>query len=841
MTEDLGTIRGAIDLDTQPLDASARRAMDTLNQFERALNRNSQATAAGGRQMAQGMREAAGGAETLGRSSGQAGGGLDYLRQMLLGTGQAGAEAGRGLQQSSSAANESAGGFGRLSGGVNLVTQGLGALGLALSVTEIVRMGNDARVAANELEKTEAVLKVVAGSASAYAEVNALASENQLIFGGTLNDNLAGMRALTFISNSSGASLTNLTEAFRLLNLTSPEQGLEGASIALKEFLSASDASGANSLSMRFELDKRALQEIIRTTPDATERLRLLEQVMAEQGITSAALDAILNTNANTYDRLGVQLDKLTTTTGDYISRGLEPAARGLTRLLGGAGGMEAAGESVTNFGEQVGRGALRLIGLEGGLSAANEGMKQMLGTQVEVIGVSARATEEDKAREAQIKRTAAVQLAATGDIAGALDQLRANAGLTAEAMDELEEQLADAAEGGAKAFNGVLAGEVAFLQERSQARQAYNNEQAQAEQAFQSRLAELLGEMGQATTQQQRERLAQRIADLKTSHSERQEVEAAAFAEQERQAAEAYARQQAAQLAHLGQMLIDYVTAQASMAGIGAGAVAEMTARLQAEYGVQQSVAGRSFQAMQGSLDAWVANGGQNTDSYIGQMSRIREAATTTQQEVDRRISEMTAQAKEDFDAGKISAEEYAERLRRIPGAAEAAAQSLRTIPTRIESEVVVRFTREQNAQALADQRAGERGQTPTPAPAQRRPAASGPPLAGARAEGGPVAPNYSYIVGERGPELLVPTVPGMVLSNETLQALQSAGPVAPRPFLPAAGQGGGGMVFSPQISINHPVVDSAERLQQLSAAIVEQAKGAFSQIIERTLVAGV
>jgi len=51
------------------------------------------------------------------------------------------------------------------------------------------------------------------------------------------------------------------------------------------------------------------------------------------------------------------------------------------------------------------------------------------------------------------------------------------------------------------------------------------------------------------------------------------------------------------------------------------------------------------------------------------------------------------------------------------------------------------------------------------------------GTPFAGAfRANGGPVSANTPYLVGERGPELMVPSTSGMVLSNsETRQQLDN------------------------------------------------------------------
>jgi hypothetical protein len=42
-------------------------------------------------------------------------------------------------------------------------------------------------------------------------------------------------------------------------------------------------------------------------------------------------------------------------------------------------------------------------------------------------------------------------------------------------------------------------------------------------------------------------------------------------------------------------------------------------------------------------------------------------------------------------------------------------------------------------------------------------------PSFGGFRAEGGPVAPGQAYVVGERGPEVIVPQMPGMVMPNQS------------------------------------------------------------------------
>lgn len=69
-----------------------------------------------------------------------------------------------------------------------------------------------------------------------------------------------------------------------------------------------------------------------------------------------------------------------------------------------------------------------------------------------------------------------------------------------------------------------------------------------------------------------------------------------------------------------------------------------------------------------------------------------------------------------------------------------------------------------------------------PLPGPSQGAPPPPNPfgpaplPFGGYRQEGGPVQPGLAYIVGEAGPELIVPQQPGMVLPNQTLTGRASA-----------------------------------------------------------------
>jgi hypothetical protein len=66
-----------------------------------------------------------------------------------------------------------------------------------------------------------------------------------------------------------------------------------------------------------------------------------------------------------------------------------------------------------------------------------------------------------------------------------------------------------------------------------------------------------------------------------------------------------------------------------------------------------------------------------------------------------------------------------------------------------------------------------------------QQPPSPFGPqplPYGGARADGGPVQPGRAYMVGERGPEMIVPQQPGMVIPSEAIRS----GSLASRPAVP-------------------------------------------------------
>lgn len=88
-----------------------------------------------------------------------------------------------------------------------------------------------------------------------------------------------------------------------------------------------------------------------------------------------------------------------------------------------------------------------------------------------------------------------------------------------------------------------------------------------------------------------------------------------------------------------------------------------------------------------------------------------------------------------------------------------------------------------------------------------------------GARAAGGPVAPNRAYLVGERGPEMIVPKTAGMVIPNHAL-AQRVSQPV-PRGVMKNGKEGGAApqITYAPQIDARGADVAAVARLEQVIA----------------------
>jgi hypothetical protein len=253
-----------------------------------------------------------------------------------------------------------------LANAMKSLTAAAGVVGVGLGVAQIIQFGKGAIEAANSLEKTESTVNALSGSATRYKQVLAVAQAGQQAYGGSLEENLAGLGTLVNLSNRASVSLSQLDNISRRLAVVDPVQGIQGANIALKEFLSGNNAEAALSLARRFELPRAALADLAKEGTTAQQRLDGLNKLLNEQGITTQVLTDRTKTQAATYDRLGAAALNARDAIGALL------AAQG----AGAAGDATGALSGVTN-----------LISAYNGLATAHKGVADAVGVVVNPIG----------------------------------------------------------------------------------------------------------------------------------------------------------------------------------------------------------------------------------------------------------------------------------------------------------------------------------------------------------------------------------------------------------------------------------------------------------------------
>jgi hypothetical protein len=201
----------------------------------------------------------------------------------------------------------------------------------AAAVQQVIAFGRASAQAFLQFERANQTAKLLSGTTEQYNKLLALARQNQRLFGGSLAENIQGLSGFANMARKSGIELAQFNDLSQRLNLLSPEQGLEGAAIALREAL----AGDTLSLRERFELDKRALAGLTDASLTAADRVRLLNDILLDQGVAAGAAAQTVTETQKAYNALGAELDSLQLSAGQGIAETFDDAARGLARLIG--------------------------------------------------------------------------------------------------------------------------------------------------------------------------------------------------------------------------------------------------------------------------------------------------------------------------------------------------------------------------------------------------------------------------------------------------------------------------------------------------------------------------
>jgi TP901 family phage tail tape measure protein len=372
--------------------------------------------------------------------------------------------------------------------------------------------------------------------------------------------------------------------------------------------------------------------------------------------------------------------------------------------------------------------------------------------------------------------RAAASSMTATSQAAQLTDAtalMGTQASLTAEDIAKLGEQIQKTYQEGGQAVGAYAQTEAEFLDGAEQRREEHV-----------AAVEKLEAEKAAATTEEQKKAIDEQISALEQ-----------AYLDQETAQATSYAEQQAAQQAHLGQMLIDYTVGQATLGNITKEKAAEITAALEEQYGIQESSTATTFLNMAGEIDKFAGDSSGSIDTLIGALEEQQDAAVDTERA-------MTAMSKEYVATAVANFVEKGEE-------ADAYAGVLKAIPKLVETEVRTKFT-ETGAKSSGGggTSSGKYGGYDD---------GSG----GGKAEGGPVAANMSYLVGEEGPEFFVPATDGVIVPAGISKALLDA--ASGRVVSPAGIGGGGGgttVIYNENYQIS--VRDSSLTESQVEGAFV-------------------
>jgi TP901 family phage tail tape measure protein len=281
---------------------------------------------------------------------------------------------------------------------------------------------------------------------------------------------------------------------------------------------------------------------------------------------------------------------------------------------------------------------------------------------------------------------------------------------LSDEELDKLAKKLDETYKAGALAVQDYVSQSTDFLQK---------SEQSHAE--HQDRLTALYADKNSARTNDERTAVQARI-----------DAENVGYAQQETNAALAYARQAGAQRAHLGDMLSDYTITQVQLGRISVEQGDAILGQIEHQFGTTQAISARTFGQMEQIIDHAAKSGGQSLNNLGGDLGHVADRAITTKEKMDALEKKYTMELVENTPEALRHTQAYLDKLAQIPA-------YVRTV---VE---------------LEEHRMSEHE---------------------GRAVGGPISAGQTYLVGEKGPELVTFSASGSVVPADlTEQLLRGTG----------------------------------------------------------------
>lgn len=226
----------------------------------------------------------------------------------------------------------------------------LGGFGVGLGLDAAIGGAVGAGQQALQARQTANALRIAAGEQQRFNDAVAIARRNQLLFGGSLQENQAALIGLANISRQTGVALSEIDSVVNQLKAADPAATFEDAQIALREFASGD----VTSIAERFELPRKSLNAIIQAAPDAATRIKLLSDLLTQQGYSAATAASAIDQTQISYNLLGAVVDRFTTQAGTSLTNFFRESAEGLAVLIAY---ISSAGTSLDTFIRLIGEG----------------------------------------------------------------------------------------------------------------------------------------------------------------------------------------------------------------------------------------------------------------------------------------------------------------------------------------------------------------------------------------------------------------------------------------------------------------------------------------------------
>ena len=301
-----------------------------------------------------------------------------------------------------------------------LVTTGLNAVRGAISGAV------ENTQAALQLRETKNALFAVAGDMRTYNTILNEARRQQVLFGGSLQENIDGLQGLAVVSKSTHAPLNDLIDLQKRLAVLNSAQGSSGALIALTEALGGGQV---RSLSRRFNIPVDQLKDLADASKPIGERLAVVDQYLNKVGITSAAVAGKVDQDAVAFRHFSQEFGDFNIALGNKIASTFSASAEGLARLFGVINGNPEAIAKLQALPIFGGKGVVRPEDIDRArLSVASAAAQQSLGANQQFTGniASARLGEQQSQAEALL-----TELNLISDKSGDMGRAATNAFLT--------------------------------------------------------------------------------------------------------------------------------------------------------------------------------------------------------------------------------------------------------------------------------------------------------------------------------------------------------------------------------------------------------------------------